>query len=73
MEHQIAVSLVQLADLDILFSSSHSMQPGPSSQIPGSLPQAGTYYLRPGADTLWLTLSVHSSFLQQPSERSSDG
>ena len=49
MEHQIAVSLVQLADLDVLFSSSHSMQPGPTSQIPGPLPQAGTYLLRPEA------------------------
>ena len=48
MEHQIAVSLVQLADLDVLFSSSHTMQQGPASQIPGPLPQAGTYFLRPG-------------------------
>ena len=47
MEHQIAVTLVQLADLDVLFSSSHSMQPGPPSQISGPLPQAGMYYLRP--------------------------
>ena len=47
MEHQIALSLVQLADLDVLFSSSHTMQPGPASQIPGPLPQAGTYFLRP--------------------------
>ena len=74
MEHQIAVSLVQLADLDVLFSPSHSMQPGPASQIPGPLPQTGTYFLRPGglvasvlygefAGPLWLTLPIHRSFL----------
>ena len=74
MEHEVAVSLVQLADLDVLFSSSHSMQPGPASQIPGPLPQASTYLLRPGvlvasvsmgdfARALWLMLPIHRPFL----------
>lgn len=44
MEAQIAADLAQLADLDFLYSSGHSMHP--SAQIPGPLPQNGEHTLR---------------------------
>lgn len=46
MKKQIAADLVQFADPELHFSTGHSVQPGPSPQMPGPLPQSGTYTLR---------------------------